>query len=394
MKRTIALLLSLLLSLGLLSACGGAQTAENPVSAESPAANETPAPAPAPDVTTAVDPARARFARAFEKLDPSDEVLRINGSAVRWREYYYWLHSIVQTIEAYYGQIVDFNAPFDLDAEGRSYAEHIRFYAANSVAQYRALETLCEQWGAALSDESRQTLESQWERDVNDYAGGDEAGFLEMLEGDFIDRELYEYLNYCAYLYVDAFAARYGENGEKCSDELALAYAAENDYVRVKHLLFSTLDDARQPLPEEEIAEKRAAAEEALRQLQAAEDKEAAIDSLMERSEDPGSLLYTDGYTFGRGKMVPEFEETAYALAEGELSGIVETSYGYHILLRLPIDPDAVMDVDQSTGIPFTLRFNAAQLRYEDELDEGVANAQIETLPLLAELDFQALFNE
>ena len=391
MKRTIAFVLALVLTLGLLSACGGGKTQPQPT--ETPAA-VTPAPAETPAVTIAEDPARARYTRAFEKLDPEDEVLRINGLSVRWREYFYWMHSIVKTIENYYGRIEDFNAPFDLDQEGRSYAEHIRFYTANSLAQYRVLETLCGQWGITLSQESRELCDTRWETDVNDYAGGDEAGFLELLGGDFIDRELYEYLNYCAYLYVDAFAARYGENGEKCSDEQALAYAAENDYVRVKHLLFSTLDESNQPLPDEEKADRLAAAEAARNQLLQSADREKTIDELMALSEDPGSLLYTDGYTFGRGRMVPEFEEAAYALGEGEVSEVVETSYGYHVLLRLPIDPDAVMDIDQSTGTPYTLRFNAAQMSYESELDAGIENAQFETLPILAELDFQAMFSD
>jgi parvulin-like peptidyl-prolyl isomerase/Tfp pilus assembly protein PilF len=35
---------------------------------------------------------------------------------------------------------------------------------------------------------------------------------------------------------------------------------------------------------------------------------------------------------FGRGKMVPEFEEVAFALEIGETSGIVKTDYGYHII--------------------------------------------------------------
>ena len=51
-----------------------------------------------------------------------------------------------------------------------------------------------------------------------------------------------------------------------------------------------------------------------------------------EFSEDPGSKNNGGEYTFGRGRMVPEFENAAFTQEIGVVGEPVRTSYGYHIL--------------------------------------------------------------
>lgn len=69
---------------------------------------------------------------------------------------------------------------------------------------------------------------------------------------------------------------------------------------------------------------------------------EAFEDLARELSEDASSQAGGDIGTFGRGVMVPEFEEAAFALEPGEVSGIVPTRFGFHIIQVIEKGDEAV----------------------------------------------------
>ncbi|MFP3948272.1 MAG: peptidylprolyl isomerase [Gemmatimonadota bacterium] len=111
-------------------------------------------------------------------------------------------------------------------------------------------------------------------------------------------------------------------------EELRAAFdrADQGVQLRARHILLSYPENAT----EEQRDSVEALARE-IRQRVAAEEDFAALAS--EYSDDPGSAARGgDLGTFGRGRMVPSFEEAAFDLAEGEVSEPVESPYGLHII--------------------------------------------------------------
>ena len=103
--------------------------------------------------------------------------------------------------------------------------------------------------------------------------------------------------------------------------------------VRVSHLLLRTVDaNTREPLTEEIRQAKRKQIEELLQRARAGEDFAALV---KQYSEDPGSKDRGGEYVFPRGQMVPEFEVAAWSLQPGQISDVVTTQFGYHIIKML-----------------------------------------------------------
>jgi peptidyl-prolyl cis-trans isomerase C len=100
--------------------------------------------------------------------------------------------------------------------------------------------------------------------------------------------------------------------------------------VRASHILLSTKDpDTNKDLSDDQKADKRKKAEELLKRARAGEDFAKLA---KENSDDPGSKDKGGEYQFARGQMVPEFETAAFSLKTNQISDIVTTQYGYHII--------------------------------------------------------------
>ena len=112
------------------------------------------------------------------------------------------------------------------------------------------------------------------------------------------------------------------------TDEQALAYFTENpdlfERVTTRHILIGTQDLET----EEEIAAAEDLANDLLRRINEGEP----IGSLVAEYTDDTYSIETDGeYEFGRGEMVPEFEDWAFSAGVGD-TAVVETDFGFHVM--------------------------------------------------------------
>ncbi len=140
------------------------------------------------------------------------------------------------------------------------------------------------------------------------------------------------------------------------TDEEIKAYY-ENNYVRAKHILIM-----------KETENAKSTAEIVLRKL----NNKADFDELCkEYNEDPGVETQPEGYVFTRGEMVEPFEKAAFALKEGELSDVVETEYGYHIIKREAL-PEYTAEMKEA------INGDMSALAFEEYYNSLMAGATVE----------------
>jgi peptidyl-prolyl cis-trans isomerase C len=129
------------------------------------------------------------------------------------------------------------------------------------------------------------------------------------------------------------------------TDEDAKAFYAKHaadfeqpEKVHVRHILLMTIDPATGiALPTNSVAAKRKQIDDLRKQVLGGADFAALA---KQYSEDPGSKDNGGELPeFPRGQMVPEFEAAAFSLTNSQVSDVVTTKYGYHVIKQLDATP-------------------------------------------------------
>lgn len=333
----------------------------------------------------------ADYARLVAGLDayPADSaVLRVGTQEYTWDEYYYILSNYMGSILYQVGYLPE---TFDIDVGGVTMDEYIR----NMTEQYFCVCAALDERGGAVADKAvvEQQIADSWVT-LCEQNGGEEA-VAELLKENFMTKGSYTYFNRNQLYGLALQDSLYGMSGADLTDEQLAAWAKEQGQVRCKHILLLTNGE---DMTDADKAAALGKMEGWLEELNALVEDPAALeaefDELMnEFSEDTGLILNPDGYVFGRGEMVQPFEEAAFALGDYQISGVVETDYGYHILLRLPMQKGIVAEFDQSTYQPIELQEIVAEDLFQAQMGEWITEYTPEYTEGFADFTIDGLFN-
>ena len=355
-KRLLALLLSGAMALSL-AACGHSDSAESPSAEPSEEVSTAPEASATPAIEADLSQTALQFAAG---LSPTDVMLTVNGDSVNADLFCYLLGQAcgqTQQYMSYFGMNLS-DMP-DMAADLLEQGVSLSIY--HTIIRQKAAEL-----GCLLTD--GQAAEVKTAMDGADLERSAPLWDLTDEGAQFI----FEMNPY----YENLMNAVTHEPSAQELDE----YVESRGVFAVKHILLSTVDQTTQePLSDEEIAGKKAKAEDLLAQLQAADDMPAKFDDLMNaNSEDSGLQSNPDGYVFNEDdSLVGGFREAALALKEGELSGIVETDYGYHIMLRLPLTDET------KAGYGDEFRMDAL----EAQMDQWIEAAEVTRADALGTLN-------
>lgn len=256
--------------------------------------------------------------KLFEK-----EVVSVGDKKVLYSEAMAYFKSFQAQVETQYGPDVwgyDFGG-------GQTFEQLAKQDIMNMMVQNKIISEKADKFKVSISEDEEVQIKDNTTNFLAGITEEDKASYgiteeivTNIFRDDLLKQKVYE----AATLDVDT----------EVSDE-------EAKQITIQHLLIKTqkTDENGKTVDftAEEKAEARKKAEKLLKEAKETED----FKKLAEANTEDSNVEYT----FGKGEMVKEFEAAAFAMKPGDVSDIVETDYGYHILYCVnDFDEDATQE--------------------------------------------------
>ena len=221
----------------------------------------------------------------------------------------------------------------------------------DQLVQMIILSSQAEDYGVSLNDEDNQAVEEYVEN------------FKTNIGEDVMEKEGFTEDNIRSVVQKSTLAGKVSQAMFDAEEvELTDEEKADATCIKVQHILISTIDTTKKDdegnnvdMTDEEkevyLAEQKEKAEEALARAKNGEDFQALADEYS--SENAGFEFSFDknGYDpVNMSSMVEPFYTAAWQLGEGEISDLVESQYGYHIIKCVSLNDEEATQASITTA--------------------------------------------
>lgn len=238
-----------------------------------------------------------------------DEVFRIESESCSLSEIMVYLTNTKNQYEDSFGEEI-----WNINSGDESINDNVKENVLARVARIKSLNLMAAEYGVSLDDEEIAMANQAGETYYNSL-NDTEKTLLNVTMDDIVNMYSEYALAGKVYEYLIA------DINPEISDDEART-------ITVQHILIKTYttneDGEKVPYTENAKKEALAKAKEALERAKAGENFSQLVS---EYSEDTN-----DTYTFGKGVMDSDFEEASFNLGTDEISDIVESDHGYHII--------------------------------------------------------------
>lgn len=305
------------------------------------------------------------FTQALAGVDPDTVLFTVDGINVTADFYLYLLAYSCFSTDLSMNGTLDFDEA--ITENGLTYNDYMKEDARQAAVIDLILEREAEKNNAGITEEQKAEMEEQKAAFIESIGQDNYELFLQQ-EG--VSEEMFDRVTIMnTYLYENVKQALFPPLTEEEADK----YRTEQNLYGAKHILLLNATEAMDgtvilstggvPTNEDGTAftgtaeeyntAAKAKIEDILAQIKAADDPEAKFDELMNQySQDTGLETNPDGYTFTPdSSFADEFKNAVYDLEAGEISDVVESTFGYHIIMRTLPDVNGQYQEEQMANL-------------------------------------------
>ena len=309
------------------------------------------------------------------KRQDIDWVMKVNGEEVSMDLYRCYYLNQVKSDENSYGE--DYWGDQDLYDQTKVIAE-------SNVECYTEILRQCRERGITLDQDEEAQVDAYMQQARSNY--DTDADWQAALEVTYFTEDLLRQMQEFTLLQQKLMEEVCPVSGEAIA---AAKDTVANSYYKAQHILLLYPDGydtsalsstAENPITQEDTS---SLVYQQMLDIQQQLENGADFTQLEEEySQDTSTVQnYLDGLVFTDGEMVQQFENTVKSLEMNQISGIIKTTYGYHIIKRVPLTDQDIQQTaetlaadqeDQSGEFSDWVydQVDAATIEYCDQYDQ------------------------